>query len=549
MRIRASVVLGAAVAAIVLVATVLRADVLPQRVYTRPEPPPREVLDRLNLRLHWSTYLPMDGTRDGLSSVQVLGRDMLVQTRSGLVVLLNAETGEARWRTRVGTPYRVVGPPTANSRTVLVANNTFLYALDRRTGAVQWEFRVPGGGITTAPVADDNFVFLAGSNGRLVSFLLPRMDLLALEAKGLLASSTPPVSKIYEKNKRSTGAISIQGSLRDTFIRDQGGPEPRQVWENFTGHLDLPPLMTAELVIPFTPEGTAVALTKATRDRTGEEEVYQFAADGPVRVRPGQYGDVAYVGSQDANVYAVNLNTGRVMWRYTAGQPVTQHPVALERDLYVTTEGNGLARLDRADGVPLWRVRSGTRVVESNVEADRFLAANPKFVYATDDSGRLLVLDHRLGHRLSHYDTRAFPFPVVNEFTDRLYLAANNGLIVCLHDKEYATPVRHRTIDDEAAIPVAEKLARKVSHPGTKLVPLPEVLEEFQSKYGLAIIIAEPKFQEAGLPSPGARAVEVPKVDNRPLSELLQQILEKVNATYQIVGDDVVVVPAPVKPK
>jgi outer membrane protein assembly factor BamB len=549
MRIRASIVLSVAMAVVVPAVTVLRADIKPHQVYTRPEPPPREVLDRLNLRLNWFTYLPMDGTRDGLSSVQVLGRDMLVQTRSGLVVLLNAETGEARWRTHVGTPYRVVAPPTANSRTVLVANNTFLYGLDRRTGAVQWEFRLPGGGVTTAPVADEEFVFVAGSNGRLVSFLLPRMDLLALEAKGLLASSAPPVSKIYEKNKRSTAVISMQGSLREAFIQEQVGPEPRQVWENVTGHLDLPPLMTQEFVIPFTPEGTAVALTKATRERVGEEEVYHFAADGPIRVRPGQYGEVAYVGSEDANVYAMNTTNGRVIWRYTAGQPVTQHPVALERDLYVTTEGNGLARLDRADGVPLWRVRNGTRVVESNAEADRFLAANPKFVYATDDSGRLLVLDRRLGHRLSHYDTRAFPVPVVNEMTDRLYLAANNGLIVCLHDKEYVTPVRHRKVDDEASAPVTEKLARKVSHPGSKLTPLPEVLEDLRVKYGLAIIVSDPKFQEAGRESPGNRAVEIPKLDNRPLSELLQQILNQINATYQIVGDDIVILPAAGKAK
>jgi len=38
----------------------------------------------------------------------------------------------------------------------------------------------------------------------------------------------------------------------------------------------------------------------------------------------------------------------------------------------------------------------------------------------------------------SRYDIRDFVFPVVNGATDRIYLASNNGLIVCLHDKDYA---------------------------------------------------------------------------------------------------------------
>jgi outer membrane protein assembly factor BamB len=549
MRIRASGVLGVSVVAVVSAVAGLRADIAPHRVYTRPEPPPREVLDRLNLRLHWFTNVPMDGTRDGLSSVQVLGRDMLVQTRSGLVALLNAETGEARWRARVGVPYRVVGRPAANSHTVLVVSNTFLYGLDRRTGAVQWEFRVPGGGVTTAPVADEDSVYLAGSNGRLVNFLLPRMDLLALEKKGLIASTAEPVSNLYEKGKRSTGAISIQGALRESFIQEPFGPQPRQVWENVTGHLDVPPLLTAELVVPFMPDGTAVALTKIPQEKAGEVEVYHFAADGPIRVRPGQYGDIGYVGSQDTNVYALNLVSGRVLWRYTVGQPVTRRVVALEQDVYVTTEDNGLERLDRADGIALWRVRYGNRVRESNTEADRFLAANPKFVYATDDSGRLLVLDHRLGHRLSIYDTRAFPVPVVNEQTDRLYLAANNGLIVCLHDKEYVKPVRHRKYDEGDFASVEEKLARKITDPGAKAAPLSAVLDGLRAKYNLAIVIAEPKFQEANRDSPANLPVDFPKVENRPLSEVLRQILDKVNATYEIVGEDIVVIPAKGKPK
>src|SRR5262249_58173490 len=48
----------------------------------------------------------MEGRRDGFLSIQVAGKDLLVQTRAGLVVRLDAETGRAHWRQRVGRPFQ-----------------------------------------------------------------------------------------------------------------------------------------------------------------------------------------------------------------------------------------------------------------------------------------------------------------------------------------------------------------------------------------------------------------------------------------------------------
>ncbi len=547
MSVRAYGGLGVAVMAVVLAGGTLRADIPPHKVHTRPEPPPREVLDRLNLQLRWRTYLPMDGQRDGLVAVQVLGRDILAQTRSGMVILLDAETGAMRWRTRVGIPYRIVGEPAANSRSVFVVSNTILYALDRRNGTLQWEFRLPGGLTTTPPVVDEEFIYIAASNGRLYSFQLPLLDVLALQAKGILSSEERPVSKLYEKSRLSTGAIGPLTSIREMSIPEPTTPQPVKAWETVTGLLELPPLITHDSLLAIKPDGTAEGITKLARERAGVGDLYRFAADGPILVPAGQFGNMAYLGSQDANVYALNINNGRMLWRYTAGQPISRELVALEQDVYVTAEGNGLTRLDRANGISLWRVPRGNQVLESNPEADRFLAANPKFVYATDRSGRLLVLDRRLGHKLSGYDTRDFPFPVVNDFTDRLYLASNHGLLVCLADKEFTRPFRHRKID-EAFLTVEEKLARKISDPGAKAAPLAEVLASLKARYNLTVLISEPRFQEVGMEPPTNRSVAFPKVDNVPLGDVLHQILAEVKATYEIIDENVVVVPA-AKPK
>ena len=39
--------------------------------------------------------------------------------------------------------------------------------------------------------------------------------------------------------------------------------------------------------------------------------------------------------------------------------------------------------------------------------------------------------------------------PVSNELTDRIYLASNDGLLLCLHDRDYAKPVRVKNVQEK----------------------------------------------------------------------------------------------------
>src|SRR5262245_17109734 len=73
----------------------------PRSLVTNPVPPAREALDRLNLQVGWRARLPIDGMRDGIATVQFLGDLVMVQTRGGLLVALEAETGSPRWAVRI----------------------------------------------------------------------------------------------------------------------------------------------------------------------------------------------------------------------------------------------------------------------------------------------------------------------------------------------------------------------------------------------------------------------------------------------------------------
>jgi hypothetical protein len=149
---------------------------------------------------------------------------------------------------------------------------------------------------------------------------------------------------------------------------------------------------------------------------------------------------------------------GKVTWHYVSGTPILRKPEVNDEDVFIAPKRPNLARVNRETGERIW----------TNQKADRFIAANKKFVYAADPNGRLLVLDKRYGTVLSTLDTRDFVVPVSNELTDRIYLAANNGLLVCLHDKEYPKPLVMKHVKGPEGAPKPKPTAKPAEAPKEK---------------------------------------------------------------------------------
>jgi outer membrane protein assembly factor BamB len=435
---------------------------LPSRQYTVPPIPPEDALARLNLALQWHAYLPMDGVRDGIYSTQIQENQLLFQLRSGRVVALDSATGAEQWRNQVGVPYT---PPIgfgSNSDSVFIAKGVHLFALDRATGAVQWEYEVPNVPAAAA-VSDDRHLYLPTGNNRLLALLLP--DLKApLPAPVVAAPPAPSEIAPPPLSARVNGALSggrpmsahgVSGqslesisaiTARGRTVRSIGplssalqankervtGPQPQIMWEF---HSDVPPdtrletetVITQDFLLTAGTNGVLFALSKYA-----PRELYRFQTDAPISASLGQYGEIAYIASEDFRIYALNIVTGRVLWRFVGGGPILRTPRITDDDIYFTAQRAGLYRLDRRSGAMVWR----------NGNADRFIAVNRKFVYATDRDNRLLILDRNNGEQLAVYaGTIDFVVPLSNTRNDRLYLASNDGLVLCLHDRDYPTPL------------------------------------------------------------------------------------------------------------
>ena len=443
--------------AVLLVGTVASAQ--SERRYSQPAVPTPADLDRLNLAMDWRIYLPVDGKRDGIFSMQILEKQLLVLMRSGAVLAFDPDTGVNQWRTFVGNPYVPAIGFSSNTRTVFVAKGVEVYALDRKTGSLQWEFYLPNAP-SAAPVADNDRFYIPLGTNRLHAYTLPDLDAPPTAPMMEKKPEAEPIGKLDEasrfyqnrgrsafgvsgqtsgsvsavsSNNRTLGSVGALATAAQATQRTSYNLRPEPLWDYITEsqpetRIEQACVLTADYLFQVGQNGLFFAISKY------EPRIfYRYTADASVAAPLGQYGEIAYVPSDDFRVYALDIVTGKILWRFVGGGPIRQKPRVTDDSLYVSAERAGLYRLNRESGDLLWR----------NNKAQRYLASNKKFVYAADVSGRLLILDRARGTELASYDpARDFVLPLTNELTDRIYLSSNDGLLVSLHDRDYKSPLR-----------------------------------------------------------------------------------------------------------
>jgi hypothetical protein len=156
---------------------------------------------------------------------------------------------------------------------------------------------------------------------------------------------------------------------------------------------------------------------------------------------------LGFVPLADGNVVAVDLARGGIDgpvigWRAGVGGVPNRKPVVTPDAVYTAGDHAGVAKVDIRTGDLLWRTTGN---------ADRVLAVTAEYVYVRDRAGNLLVYPKggaaggdRLVDPVGRLPVASFNVPVTNDRTDRILLAADNGLLVSLRDADprFALPAR-----------------------------------------------------------------------------------------------------------
>jgi hypothetical protein len=141
-----------------------------------------------------------------------------------------------------------------------------------------------------------------------------------------------------------------------------------------------------------------------------------------------------------------------------------------------------------------------------------------------------------------------FTIPVANEMSDRVFLAASDGLMVCLHDRDYGQALENRREDIRGGTGRDNPLAQKLLEPitltrGMVEAPLKDAAKILATRFKIPVVVAERAFQDAGEPRVLEKQVSLKKFEGVVLGEVLQRLLRPINATYVVQPDYVLIVP------
>lgn len=185
------------------------------------------------------------------------------------------------------------------------------------------------------------------------------------------------------------------------------------------------------------------AVIRDRDEREKEQQVWKLAANtaagiaGPYSYAKGK--SLAFLPLSDGQVLAIDLYGGnpqspRYEFRTNVGGLLNRLPIGAADGVYVGGDRSGSSRINVKTGEVDWR---------TDADVDRVVAVNDTHVFARDRKGTLHMYakgkadpNTLLARPVGSLAASDFGVTVANGVTDRVLLAADNGLVVCLKDAD-----------------------------------------------------------------------------------------------------------------
>jgi outer membrane protein assembly factor BamB len=280
---------------------------------------------------------------------------------------VDAETGEQKWEFHPGhgTSFDATPVLGANGLIYIEASNELLYALNKQTGKVVWNYPTHSQGDPTCVV---------GKDGTVYAYVHPAF--VALDGRtGKQKWETPaPNPNLNVSYVPASPALSTQGTVifggkdHKVYALDCRTGKPRWIHD------------MKELLIISSPaigeDGTVyigccskdiskmMALNGATGQPLWEEEFATSLITSPALGDNG----LCYFGSGDQNVYALDQKSGARRWKFATGKWI-QSPacIGLDGTVYIGSGDHKMYALDGRTGAKKWEYDAEDAIFSSPV--------------------------------------------------------------------------------------------------------------------------------------------------------------------------------------
>lgn len=264
----------------------------------------------------------------------------------GTVYAVDAAGGKELWRYSLGNPWErwVYNSPVVSGGTVYCGVAPYFVALDLKTGEKLWQAQSMGNDWIsgrTSPAVDDKNVYV-GSNWGNGLFALNRQTGAVVwnKKEGFGTTHSSPVV--------CGGTVYYAADNKLYALEKETGKE---LWraELAGGWTVSSPAVKDSTLVVGSPDGKILAFDAQTGQRLwsyqtktaiGSFSAYQRGGT-QVMASPSIAGDKVYIGSNDGNLYILDLKTGEKLWSHDLGAPILSAAAVSGNNVYVTTyDGN-----------------------------------------------------------------------------------------------------------------------------------------------------------------------------------------------------------------
>jgi outer membrane protein assembly factor BamB/tRNA A-37 threonylcarbamoyl transferase component Bud32 len=270
--------------------------------------------------------------------------------------------------------------PTVHNGVVYIgAYDNNLYALQASDGAFKWKFATEGGIAATPAIDLDNQIVIVGSEDSVVYAIDMRTGRIVwtiMTERPVRCSACVAHGHVFFGSDDGKLYAAKSSNGRVIWKHDAGGPVRSRPW------------VTDEFIIFGSETGEVIGLD------LGGAPKWRFRARRGVTSSPVVHDGVAFLGSSDWHVYAVDIKTGYSIWRYRTQKPVWSSPAidpALKALFIGSVDGN-LYALDTESGKERWRFETENQITSSPAVANGavYFGSIDKRIYSVDGkSGKL----------------------------------------------------------------------------------------------------------------------------------------------------------------
>jgi outer membrane protein assembly factor BamB/tRNA A-37 threonylcarbamoyl transferase component Bud32 len=247
---------------------------------------------------------------------------------------LNTQDGSFRWK--YPTERKIVSSPAiADSENLVVFGSLdqLLYALDARTGQLAWTVPTHGA-VRSSPSVAHGHAFVGSDDGNLYAVRL------------------------------STGRVQWQWAGGDP-IRSR-------------------PLVTGEMIVVGMESGYVISTDLAGKI------LWRFKAKRAVSSSPVEYDGLVFFGSNDWQLYALDMAHGWKVWEYRANKDIISSPAVGDGRVYVGSVDGVMYAVDASSGRERWKYQTEGQITSSPAYAN-------DAVYFGGVDGKVYSVDARTG--------------------------------------------------------------------------------------------------------------------------------------------------------